>query len=80
MSVRRTSFTISYSGGALESHQMDVRDLGPALMSLGQLFDEANKVLNGGKVSIKIEVKAHQTGSFEIVRARFCLFYYISCV
>lgn len=67
MTTSRASFTVCYDGEALNSHQMDVRDLGPALMSLGQLFDEANRVLNGDKVSIKIQVKAHQAGSFEIL-------------
>ncbi len=63
----RAVFTVSYDGDALKTHQMDVRDLGPALLSLGQLFDEANRVLNGDKVSIKVHVQAHQSGSFEII-------------
>lgn len=62
----RAAFTVSYGGAALETHAMDVRDLGPALMSLGQLFDEANRILNGDKVFIKVQVKAHTQGSFEI--------------
>lgn len=67
MSSSSASFTVSYDGDALQTHQMDVRDLGPALLSLGKLFDEANRVLNGEKVSIKVQVKAHQAGSFEIL-------------
>jgi hypothetical protein len=61
------SFTISYDGEALRTHTMDVRDLAPALLSFGQLFDESNRVLNGNKVAIKVQVKANQAGSFEIV-------------
>src|SRR6185312_14186121 len=60
------SFTVSYEGKALESHAMDVRDLGPALLSFGQLFDEANRALNGDKVTIKLQVKATKEGSFNI--------------
>lgn len=60
------SFTVSYDGKALQNHAMDVRDLAPALLSIGQLFDEANRVLNGDKVSIKLQVKAQREGSFEI--------------
>lgn len=61
------SFRVSYDGAALSAHMMDVRDLAPALLSIGQLFDEANRVLNGKDVSLKLHVKAHQAGSFEIL-------------
>lgn len=66
MSEKIVGFTVSYDGEALQNNQMDVRDLGPALLSLGQLFDEANRVLNGDKTSVKIHVKALKTGSFGI--------------
>jgi hypothetical protein len=62
-----TEFKIAYDGEALRSHSMDVRDLAPALLSIGQLFDEANRALNGEKTSVKLQVKAHEAGSFEIV-------------
>ena len=45
---------------------MDVRDLAPALLSLGRLIDASNSAINGDKVPIKIEAKALSTGSFEI--------------
>lgn len=66
MSEKIVGFTVSYDGEALQNNQMDVRDLGPALLSLGQLFDEANQVLNGDKTSVKIHVKALKPGSFGI--------------
>jgi hypothetical protein len=62
-----TDFKISYDGVALREHSMDVRDLAPALLSVGQLFDEANRVLNGDRTSVKLQVKAHAPGSFEIL-------------
>jgi hypothetical protein len=46
---------------------MDVRELGPALLSLGQLFDEANRVLNADKAKVSLHVKAHTAGSFEVL-------------
>jgi len=44
---------------------MDVRDLAPALMALGQLFDAANQTLNP-EAQIKLDVKATEIGSFQI--------------
>jgi hypothetical protein len=62
----RAAFTVSYDGSALTNHTMDVRDLAPAMLSLGQLFDETNRVLNGDKVTIRLHVSATSEGSFEI--------------
>jgi hypothetical protein len=62
----KASFTVVYDGFALREHAIDVRDLAPALLSFGQLFDEANKVLNGDKSSIKLCVKAYEVGSFGV--------------
>lgn len=45
---------------------MDVRDLAPALMALGQLLDAANTNLNGDAAQIKLQVKATERGSFQI--------------
>ena len=63
---KSASFTVAYDGDSVKNHLMDVRDLAPALLSIGQLFDEANRVLNGDHASIKLQVKALQEGSFEI--------------
>lgn len=45
---------------------MDVRDLAPALLAVGQLFDAANTVLNRDQATVKISVTATGQGSFEI--------------
>jgi hypothetical protein len=60
-------FIISYQGEALNNHEMDVRDLAPALMSLGHLFDESNRALNQDKAEVKVQVKAVAPGSFELL-------------
>jgi len=68
---KKAAFKIAYDGKALRDHSMDVRDLAPALLSLGKLFDAANLALNGNKATIKLQVKAHSAGSFEVALELF---------
>jgi hypothetical protein len=65
--MSRAAFTIVYDGSALRDHAMDVRDLAPAILGLGQLFDAANTALNGDTRRIKVQVQATEPGSFRIV-------------
>lgn len=65
--MSREQFSIVYDGDALRGGVMDVRDLAPALMALGQMFDAANKNLNGDTAHIKLQVRATEIGSFEIL-------------
>ena len=68
---KKAAFKIAYDGDALRDHSMDVRDLAPALLSLGKLFDAANLILNGNKATINLQVKAHSAGSFEVALELF---------
>ena len=45
---------------------MSVKDLAPALLAVGELFDAANTVLNEDAVKIEAHVKATSMGSFEV--------------
>jgi hypothetical protein len=60
------SFTITYNGDALQNHTIDIKELAPALMSLGNLLDETNTILNGSTAQVKVHVKATSAGSFNI--------------
>lgn len=64
--MSNTNLKVIYDGESLVNHAMDVKDLAPALLSLGDLFDNANYIFNGESVKIKIEVKALESGSFGI--------------
>lgn len=66
MNSSETEFTVSFEGQALSDHAMDVRDLAPALMALGQLFEHSNKLINEDRAKTKLRTVALSPGSFEI--------------
>lgn len=66
MPTNRTEFTVYYDGEALRGSRMDVRDLAPALLALGDMLEAANSVLNREKALVRVTVKAFQPGCFGI--------------
>ena len=64
--MSRATLTIAYDGPSLRDHAMDVRDLAPALLGMGQLFDAANALLNGDAAKVRVQVKATEPGCFQI--------------
>lgn len=62
-----STFRITYDGPALQAHTMDVRDLAPALLALGDLCEESGRTLFGESVRVRVDVRASfRTGSFGI--------------
>lgn len=60
-------FQVIYDGSALESHEMDVRDLAPALLAISDVLDESNKIVYGDRTKVQVNVKgSFKTGSFVI--------------
>ncbi len=55
-----------YDGPALADGSMNVRDLAPAMMAVGGFFEAANRVTNGGRASVSVNVCATSAGSFHI--------------
>lgn len=58
------AFDLEYEGPALEAHEMDVRDLAPALLSTAELFQEMNRALHPADPEISVNVRATTEGSF----------------
>jgi hypothetical protein len=60
-------FSIKYDGPALTSHQMDVRELAPALIALSDLLEEANKAAFADAPPVRVNVQGNfKGGSFGI--------------
>ena len=65
--IAPTEFDISYHGPALADGSMNVRDLGPAMMAVGSLFESTNELLNADRAAVNINVRATSSGSFHIL-------------
>lgn len=65
-SAMSPSFRLKFDGPALEEHEIDVADLAPALVGLGQMVKSANRVVNGDSFDIAVKVRATGEGSFWI--------------
>lgn len=60
-------FSIKYDGPALASHQMDVRELAPALIALSELLEQANKAAFKGSPEVRVNVRGNfKGGSFGV--------------
>ena len=54
MENKKTIFHVKYDGVALANNEMNVKDLAPALLAIGELLEEANDLLNERKTKISI--------------------------
>lgn len=60
-------FSIKYDGPALAAHQMDVRELAPALIALSQLLEEANRAAFPDSDEVRVQIKGNfRGGSFGV--------------
>ena len=57
-------FGIEYDGPVLVNHEMDVRDLAPALLSVGNLFQTLNRRIHPADPEISVNIRANEEGSF----------------
>jgi hypothetical protein len=62
-----TEFRLTYDGPTLERHEMDPRELAPALLAMADLLESAARVMYGEKAKVNINVKgSFETGSFNV--------------
>lgn len=64
---KQTNLDIIYDGPAVADGSMNVKDLAPAMLSIGTLFEAANNITNGQLATINIRVRATSSGSFHIL-------------
>jgi hypothetical protein len=67
VTMAQSEFTLTYDGPALREHQMNVRDLAPAMLGVGEVFEALNRLYNGKSAEIAVNVRAHEPGCFTVV-------------
>lgn len=65
--MAEVEFQVVYDGPALRNGRIPVRDLAPSLFALGELFSEANRLLNPPRVSVILEAQATDRSSFDVL-------------
>lgn len=67
MDGNMTEFRLTYDGPALANHEMDPRELAPALLAMADLLESSARVMYGDKAKVNVTVKgSFETGSFNI--------------
>jgi len=64
--MSKSSFQMFFRGPALDGNLIDVRELSPALFSIGSLIEESNRVLNGDRATVAIKVRSFEGGCFGV--------------
>ena len=60
-----SQFRVAFEGAAFDDGEIDVRDLAPALLALGEVIRSANRALNGDRAEASLKMRAANHGSFE---------------
>lgn len=64
---KNTYFHIIYDGPSLDSNEMDIKELAPALLAISEALEETNRIFNRGRAEISVNVKgSFKTGCFGI--------------
>lgn len=52
------NFSLIFEGTSVENGEIDIKDLAPSLMALGDLIQAANAEINGEKARIAVKLQA----------------------
>ena len=61
-SVSSSSFRIAFEGEPFAEGEIDVNDLAPALLALGDVIQAANRALNGDRADARLKIRATNEG------------------
>ncbi len=64
--MSEANLTLVFDGPAVENGEIDVQELAPALLAMGELIQSANHEINGDRAQISVKVRATAEGSFEV--------------
>ncbi|MBI4968189.1 MAG: hypothetical protein HZC25_08745 [Rhodospirillales bacterium] len=63
--MKRSSFRIAFDGEPFRGGEIDVNDLAPALLALGNVIQTANRALNGDRARARLKLRATNEACFE---------------
>ena len=66
MKAATEHFNFIYKGELVDDHTINTNDLGVALLSIGNVFAESNKIVGKEKAKVHTKVRALSGGSFDI--------------
>ena len=61
--IETLDFALEYDGEALSSHEIDVRQLAPALLNAAELFQAVNRLVNPTDPDVHVNIRATREGS-----------------
>jgi len=67
MKAKVQRFSVAYDGPALQTGGMDILELAPAMMAIGQLLQSANTHANGDRAKLDVKVFPLREGSMMLV-------------
>ena len=56
--MKKVEIQVAYDGADMDAHSMDVDKLAPALLAIGGLCKEANRLINGDRATVKVLVQS----------------------
>lgn len=64
--MKEADFTLVFDGPAVNNGEIDVTELAPALLAMGNLIQAANAEINGDRAEVSVKVRATAEGSFQV--------------